>query len=160
VTRPAVTKADERARLHRPIRPRRGRAVGRGLALLQALVVGGGALLLPYGGLGAVGWADRLGIVAVAAAVSALLWRLGSVQALPSEQGLVVTNLFRRTDLSWPQIVAVRFGGGGPWVLLDLADGDTLSVMAVQRADGEFGQQQARRLATLVALHSRTSHDN
>ena len=36
---------------------------------------------------------------------------------------------------------------------LDLADGDTLAVMAIQGADGERGRVEATRLATLVAEH-------
>jgi hypothetical protein len=37
-----------------------------------------------------------------------------------------------------------------PWVVLDLSDGGTLAVMAVQRADGERGMAEARRLQALV----------
>ena len=33
---------------------------------------------------------------------------------------------------------------------LDLDDGDTLAVMAIQRADAEFGRAEAGRLAALV----------
>jgi Bacterial PH domain len=76
------------------------------------------------------------------------------VAAWPGEDGLRVRNLLTVNRLDWHEIVAVRLGGGGPWVMLDLDDGDTLAVMAVQRADGAFGQGEATRLATLVALHS------
>ena len=69
-------------------------------------------------------------------------------------------NLIRTTRLEWAQIVAVRLGGGNPWVSLDLDDGETLAVMGIQRADGERGQAEAKRLATLVALHSRTAQDS
>jgi hypothetical protein len=99
-------------------------------------------------------WYDRLGVVAVGAAVAWFLTRFALLSAVPSEAGLRVRNLFVVTDLEWAQVVSVRFGGGGPWVTLDLSDGDTLAVMAVQRADGEHGTAEARRLATLVALHS------
>ena len=69
-------------------------------------------------------------------------------------------NLITGRSLEWAQIVAVRFGGGPPWLILDLDDGDSLPVMAVQRADGRAAEEQARRLATLVALHSRTERDD
>ena len=48
----------------------------------------------------------------------------------------------------------MRFGSGRPWVQLDLADGDTLAVMGIQRADGACADAEARRLATLVAQHT------
>ena len=61
----------------------------------------------------------------------------------------------RDRELAWAQVVAVRFGGGDPWVTLDLDDGEVLAVMAIQRADGARGEAEARRLATLVAAHTR-----
>jgi hypothetical protein len=43
--------------------------------------------------------------------------------------------------------------------MLDLSDGDVLAVMAIQRADGARALAEARRLATLVAVGSRTPRD-
>jgi hypothetical protein len=57
-------------------------------------------------------------------------------------------------------VVAVRFGDGDPWVMLDLRDGDVLAVMAIQRADGAYAQAEARRLATLVAAGTGTPRDD
>jgi hypothetical protein len=87
-------------------------------------------------------------------------WRQASVAAIPSQDGLVVRNLMVTTRLEWAQIVSVRFGGGRPWVQLDLDDGDTLAVMGIQRADGERAIAEARRLATLVAEHTATAQDD
>ena len=92
--------------------------------------------------------------MAVGAAVAWFLSRFALLDAVPSEHGLRVRNLFVVTEVAWGQVASVRFGGGGPWMTLDLADGDTLAVMAIQRADGEHGTAEASRLATLVALHS------
>ena len=69
-------------------------------------------------------------------------------------------NVVYTTRLEWAQIVAVRFGGGDPWVTLDLDDGEVLAVMAIQRADGDRGRAEARRLATLVAERSATARDD
>ena len=41
------------------------------------------------------------------------------------------------------------------WAVMDLVEGDSLAVMAVQRADGELGQSEGVRLADLI--HSRQS---
>ena len=89
-----------------------------------------------------------------------MLLRFGRLRADPSPAGLVVRNLVRREDLRWEQIVAVRFGDGDPWVMLDLSDGDVLAVMAIQRADGARALAESRRLATLVAAGSRTPRDD
>jgi len=147
--------AATREELHAPFRPRRARFSALAIAAAQFALLAVIAVLLPGTGPVAFQWYDRLGVVAVGGAVAWFLSRFALLEATPSETGLRVRNLFVVTDLEWAQIVTVRFGGGGPWVTLDLSDGDTLAVMAVQRADGEHGAAEARRLATLVELHSR-----
>lgn len=141
---------DDRARLHRPFRGHRGRAVGWGFAVVQAVVLLGAAALV-HDQLGPFDW---LGFVVIVLLVGWLLSRLAGVAAFPSEDGLLVRNLLLSRRLEWAEIVALRFAGGDPWALLDLSDGDTLAVMAIQRADGARGRAEADRLATLVALHS------
>jgi hypothetical protein len=160
---PAVTPGpdaagDARRDLHAPFLSVRGRRVAITVALAQAVVLCGIAFV-PRGGLG-LGWLDRLGFVLVAAAVGWVLSRFAGVRADAGETGLTVRNLVVRRDLAWPQVVGVRFSDGDPWVTLDLSDGDTLPVMAIQRADGARGRREASRLSTLVALHSRTERDD
>lgn len=142
--------------LHTTLRPLRSRRVAYGIIALETLAFA--ALLVALGG--ALGWLDRLLFVLLAAALAWFLWRLGSVRAQPSEAGLHVRNLLLSHDLRWAQIVSVRFGGGNPWVLLDLDDGQTLPVMGIQRSDGERAVAEARRLATLVEYHSRTPRND
>lgn len=149
-----------RQALHVPFRPVAGRRTALVLMVSQAVVLTGVAVLMPSEGVSGFGWSDRLGVILVAAAIASLLWRFAQLSVIVTETGLRVQNLIHSRELDWPQVVAVRFGGGQPWVSLDLADGDTLAVMAVQRADGRHGDVEARRLATLVALHSQTDHDD
>ena len=59
-------------------------------------------------------------------------------------------NLFTTRTVSWQEIVDVRFSGGDPWVTIALSDTDTLAVMAIQKADSDFGRAEAGRLAALV----------
>lgn len=139
-----------RAALHRPFHGRRGRAVGWGVAVAQAVVLLGAAALV-RDQLGPIDW---LGFAMIALAAGWLLSRLAGVAAFPDEGGLLVRNLLLSRRLEWAEIVGVRFAGGDPWALLDLSDGDTLAVMAIQRADGAWGRAEADRLATLLALHS------
>lgn len=97
-------------------------------------------------------WFDRAAFLGLGLAVGWLLSRFAGVRATPSPHGLVVRNLLRTTTLEWPQIVSVRFGDR-PWPQLDLSDGDVLSVLGIQRADGPSSQQEAVRLANLVEVH-------
>lgn len=145
-----MSAASEREALHRPFHGRRGRAVGWGFAVVQAVVLLGSAVLIR----GQLGHYDWLGFAVIVLAVGWLLIRLGGVAAFPGEDGLLVRNLLLSRRLEWAEIVGIRFAGGDPWALLDLSDGDTLAVMAIQRADGAWGRAEATRLATLVALHS------
>lgn len=146
--------------LHRPFAPRLARwvawAVGAAVVVL-ALVL---ALALPSVAGDRVALGDRVGIVGFGALVGWFLSRQAMVRAVPDAEGLVVRNLLLTRRVAWAQIVSVRFGQGRPWVQLDLADGDTLAVMAIQASDGSWAMVEAGRLATLVALHSATDRDS
>ncbi len=146
--------------LSRPFRPFRARRVAITFAVAQAVVLLGLAVLTPGDVVIPWHWYDRLGVVLLAGAIAYVLLLFARLRATPGPDGLVVRNVVTVTELEWAQIVAVRFGGGDPWVTLDLADGDVLAVMAIQRADGERGVAEARRLATLVAARSRTDTDD
>ncbi len=134
-----------------PFRPVRGRRTAVAFAVAQGLLIVGIGVVAPGAGI-----LDYVGFVAVAALIAAVLLRFAWLRADPSPDGLVVRNVVRREELAWPQIVAVRFGDADPWVTLDLSDGDTVAVMAIQRADGARGMAEARRLAGLVEQNSRT----
>ncbi|PRZ04447.1 PH (Pleckstrin Homology) domain-containing protein [Isoptericola sp. CG 20/1183] len=110
-----------------------------------SIVIG---LFAPQGVL--LGPATRVTFVAFALFAVWLLWRLGGVHARPDADGLTVRNVISRRRVAWPEIVAVRLTVNDPWVTLDLADGGTLAVMGIQRADGERGMAEARRLQALA----------
>ncbi len=92
----------------------------------------------------------QISTAALALVFCVFLHLVGSVAAFPSREGLRVRNILGNSWLDWEQIVSVRFGERD-WVQLDLADGRVLSVLAIQRVDGERARAAARRLATLVA---------
>ncbi|GAB2697211.1 PH domain-containing protein [Thalassiella azotivora] len=141
---------------YRPFRPVRARRVALFVAVFSVVVLSVVGITLP----GTYAWYDRAGFVATGLLIAWFCYRQASVRAVPSERGLVVRNLFLGRELEWAQVVSVRFGPDRTWAELDLADGDTLSVMAIQRADGERADAEARRLATLVAHGSRTERDD
>jgi hypothetical protein len=136
---------DPRFRIFRPWWTRVAVVVTGAVAVGGSLLVG----LLADDGLLLDG-STRITFVGFAALVAWLLWRLGGLYAQPDVDGLLVRNVVRSRRVTWPEIVEVRLTMNDPWVVLDLSDGGTLAVMAVQRADGERGMAEARRLQALV----------
>ncbi|WP_277210257.1 PH domain-containing protein [Isoptericola croceus] len=116
-----------------------------------AVAVGGSLLVGLLGEEGVLlGPGTRLTFVGFAVFAAWLLWRLGGVHARPDPTGLTVRNVVRTRRVAWPEIVGVRLTMNDSWVMLDLADGGTLAVMGIQRADGERGMAEARRLQALA----------
>lgn len=101
-------------------------------------------------------WMNVLGIIFAAA-----LLRVADIQARPSESGLAVKNMIRTRTFAWGQILGVTFSpeGDDPWPILDLADGTTYSVMAIQHADGPRAHDECRRLRMLIARWTHFKED-
>jgi hypothetical protein len=140
-----------------PFRPRRGRAVALGVGWASLAVFGAIAVVMPAQADGRWGLGDRLMFFGLGVAVSFVAWRYASIVAVPSREGLVVRNLVLTRTLEWAEVVRVQFGGGEPWVSLDLEDGDTVAVMAIQKADGDVSGKEASRLAALVQAFGETT---
>jgi hypothetical protein len=70
------------------------------------------------------------------------------------EDRLVVVNGYRRRELAWAQVVAIRMPPGAPWVRLDLADGSEISAMGIQGSDGGRARDAVRELRRLAAALS------
>ncbi|MGF1647449.1 MAG: PH domain-containing protein [Kineosporiaceae bacterium] len=143
-------RARLRARLHQPFRPRWGRWVPWAVA-----AAGGGVFVAVAAAYPGASVGDRLAFLAFAAVLVLLLSRFARVSALPDEEGLTVRNLVQVRRYPWRAIVSVSFGRDSTWAQLDLDDGTTANVMAIQQADGTFARREADRLATLVELHAR-----
>lgn len=103
------------------------------------------------------GWnlESRLGVVAVGAAGALLLHRLASVRVEASDDGVLVVNVVHRRRLEWAEIVGVRLLRDDAWMMLDLADGQAMAAMGVQKSEGERGERQARQFARMVAEHTK-----
>jgi hypothetical protein len=127
------------------------------MSVLSIVIFTGVALSMPWVKPEFGGWTvlDRSLLVCCGLGFAAGLWRFASIRAIPSPQGLVIRNLATTRTLEWPQIIRIQFGGGAPWVSVDLDDTDTVAVMAIQKSDGDFSQAEASRLAALVQVHSR-----
>jgi PH (Pleckstrin Homology) domain-containing protein len=142
VTVPAAPAADA------PFRPRRGRFVPLGVALVFLVICAVVAVAMGVAGVWGIG--DQLALVTFGLLVAGFLSRYATIRATPGPDGLTVRNLMTTRTVAWDEIVDVRFPDGDPWVSLELSDTDVLAVMAVQRVDGEEGRLEAHRLARLV----------
>lgn len=131
----------------RPFRPRRGRQVATVAGIIAAVGFTVGGITVPLSSWQIV---DRVMFAGIGYAIAALFWRYATIRALPTRDGLTVRNLILTRVVDWPQVVGIQFGGGTPWVHLDLSNGETLAVMAIQRADGRTGKAEASRLAALI----------
>ena len=136
-------------------RARRGRQFALGCAAAQLAVFVVLSVVLPLTGPG--GWAvsDSVMLIVLALLIAWALGRYAALRATPSPSGLVVRNIIVTTTLEWSQVVGVRFTGGDPWLYLDLASGDDVAVMAIQKSDGAFARQEAGRMAALLQAHGR-----
>ncbi|WP_295702523.1 PH domain-containing protein [Lapillicoccus sp.] len=129
----------------RVFRSRRGRIVATTMGVLAVLIFVGISV-----GLQDATPTDRILISTFGIAIAVMCWRYATIRATPTRQGLVVRNLMTTRELTWPQVLKVQYGGGAPWVTLDLDDTDSVAVMAIQRADGPVSSAEASRLAALV----------
>ena len=130
-------------------RPRRGRLVTHSFAVIVLVVVVTLAVVVPYT------WhlPDRLGIVAVGAAVSWVLYMLGRVRLVAEPEGLTVVNVFRTSELEWAEVLGAALNDGDPWVMLDLDDGETLPAMGIQASDGDRAVTAVAQLRALITVH-------
>jgi hypothetical protein len=143
------------------LRPRRARVVVYLCALALLVTMAWVAVVLP-GGEGRQAWGvgSRAGLVLIALAIDYLLYRLGSVRVVATDDGVEVVNVVRRRELAWAQIVGVRLSQDDPWLVLDLDDGDVMQAMGVARSEGAAATDQARIFARMVNDHSRTTRDD
>lgn len=94
---------------------------------------------------------QRITMAAIALMVLACVHALTRSRVQARADRLVVVNGYRRRDLAWAQVVAVRMPPGAPWVRLDLADGSEISAMGIQGSDGARARAAVRELRRLVA---------
>jgi hypothetical protein len=75
---------------------------------------------------------------------------LARSRLVADEVGLTVVNGYRRHVYDWAQVVAIRLPPGAPWASLDLADGTTMSVLAIQGSDGDRAHAAVRGVRALI----------
>ncbi|MGY1836852.1 PH domain-containing protein [Blastococcus sp. SYSU DS0510] len=133
--------------------PRRLRlvlAVVAGVVVLVAVLV---ALSLPSteNTVVAYGPVDQAAITGLGVLLGAGVLFLGRSRVDADAAGIHVRNLVVHHDLPWTAVRAVRFERKSAWGSLALENGDEVSLLALQAADGE---QAVRAVEGLRALHA------
>jgi len=100
---------------------------------------------------------DRTAFLVCAVVATAAIHRLADVHAVATQDGLTVVNFLRSRQLEWVEIIGVRLAPGDPWLQLDVTDGSTLPVMAIQAADAAHGRAMALEVAAAVAAYGAAS---
>lgn len=105
-------------------------------------------------------WFQRATLIAFFVGVIALLYGVFRTRATISERGITVRNGYRRHDFSWAEVVAISLTRHRPWALVDLADGNTVAVMALQTSDGPRAIRSAHEITEMIAARSQTDRDD
>lgn len=95
------------------------------------------------------GW-QRVTLVLLGGLAYSALFALVRSRAVATEDRLLVVNGYRTHEFEWAEVVAIHLPQGAPWAMLDLADGTTCPVMAIQGSDGGRARQALRELRSLL----------
>jgi hypothetical protein len=126
------------------------RIMGVGLTVCLIVIVGAGWLAFDPETRAAFTIFQRGTLIFFGLLYLSLMYGLLRSHAVAYPDRLVVVNGYRKRSYEWPQIVAARLPPGAPWVTLDLADGETVSVLGIQSSDGARARRALRELRSLV----------
>lgn len=143
-------------RIYRPLGSRVVAAVA-GVSIVTVVVLLW--VMLPASSQNDFGPVQRVVIAGFFAIMVVLLYGLFRTRAVATESGLRVVNGFCSHSLEWTQMVAISLSPNRAWALIDLDDGTTVSVMALQTADGARATRLVRELAALMSDRSRIDSD-
>jgi hypothetical protein len=96
-----------------------------------------------------------LGVLGAAVWYALLRSRLSA-----TDDDVAVVNGFRTRHYDWAQVVALRLRRGAPWAEMDLSDGTTISVMAIQGSDGDRAKNAVREFRRALAARTRTDRND
>lgn len=94
--------------------------------------------------------ADRVAIGGVGVFVGAAILALGRSRVDGDASGIRVRNVVGGRTLPWEAVRAVRFERRAWWATLELANGDAISITALQAVDGERAATAVEGLRALL----------
>lgn len=102
------------------------------------------------------GVGDTVGLIGTAVVIAAGALAVARPRLDCDERGCVVVNLVTTRALEWEEIVHVSFRPGDPWITLDLADGRTWPVMALQSSGKQHFRVGLAQFLALLGERTRT----
>ena len=97
---------------------------------------------------------QRLTVMAFVLVYAAAGYAMARSRVEVRTDGLHVVNGYRATTYAWQDVDGVALRAGGPWAVLELADGTTTPAMGIQGSDGSRAVKQARELKRLLDKHA------
>ena len=119
--------------------------------IVMAWMIGGAVMITSFhlGG--------RLLLLVIGLLIALFCHLEASVRVVAGPERLEVRNLMRTRSFEWPEVLGVGFPMGDPWAHLELADGRTHPLHAIQRYDGRRAIGNAHRLLHLVQERGETA---
>lgn len=110
------------------------------------------AVLLKSSSTGTVSFhtADQVAMIVLGLVIGGAILLLGRARVDADADGVRVRNILATHRLPWDLVRAVRFEHSSAWASLALTNGDELSVLAVQAADGERAAEAVEGLRALL----------
>jgi hypothetical protein len=135
-------------------RPYGARLVGTVLGVLLVVLVG--VVWIAWGQevRSTFSWSQRATLIGIGFLGFLAWFAIARSRVTADEDGITVVNGYRRRVFEWSQVVAVNLRRGAPWAGLDLSDGTSTSMFAIQGSDGERAARAVRELRTLVEAHT------
>lgn len=121
------------------------------LGALLLLVVAGIWVAFPQSVRDAFTTFQRLTVLAFGVGAAAAIYALARSRIEARSEGLLVVNGYRSHLYAWSDLSGVTLRAGGPWAILELADGSTASAMGIQGSDGSRAVAQVKQLRTILA---------
>lgn len=134
------------------VRPVRLTRVCRVAAALIVVAFAGVAVSLRSGGQADLfGVADQIAMIGLGLLGGLAVLSLTRARVEADVTGIRVRNVLGEKVLPWQVVTAVRLDDGAPWASLDLADDDTVALLAVQANDRELAVRAVLGLRALLA---------
>jgi len=93
---------------------------------------------------------QRSTLVAIGLLAGSVGHALARSRVVASESGLLVVNGYKRHDYEWAEVISIHLPPGAPWATIDLADGTTASLLAIQGSDGDRARDAVRALRSII----------
>ncbi|HSE10536.1 MAG TPA: PH domain-containing protein [Nocardioidaceae bacterium] len=96
---------------------------------------------------------QRVTVLAFGVAAAVAIYALARSRVEARADGLLVVNGYRSHLYPWDEVAGVTLRAGGPWAILELADGSTAPAMGIQGSDGARAVAQVKQLREVVGTH-------